>query len=95
MYLAGYTALMSLDALIILAGALVALLPFLGFPNSWDEIIFFVLGLFVISLGVVVRRRRPSQFMKRPFTKKSRPAYAQSDPIPAQTSFAHEEVAQQ
>lgn len=49
---------MSLDALIMFSGALVALLPFLGFPNSWDAVMFLVLGLFIVTLGVVVRRRR-------------------------------------
>lgn len=49
---------MSLDALIMFSGALVALLPFLGFPNSWDAVMFLVLGLFITMLGVVVRRRR-------------------------------------
>ena len=49
---------MTTDTLIILSGALVALLPFLGFPTSWDTVIFFLLGIFVVSLGIVVRRRK-------------------------------------
>ena len=48
---------MTLDTLIMLAGALVAVLPFLGFPNSWDKVFFFLLGVFVVGLGIVVRRR--------------------------------------
>lgn len=48
---------MSLDALIMLAGAFVAVLPFLGFPGSWDNIFFLLAGIFVIALGIVVRRR--------------------------------------
>jgi len=48
---------MSLDALIILAGAVVAILPFLGFPSSWNHALFFIAGLCVIALGIVVRRR--------------------------------------
>ncbi len=50
---------MTLDSLIMLSGALVAILPFPGFPNSWDSVIFLVLGAFVVSLGIVVRRRTP------------------------------------
>ncbi len=50
---------MTLDSLIILSGALVAILPFLGFPNTWDSVIFVVLGVLVVSLGIVVRRRAP------------------------------------
>ena len=41
----------------MLAGALVAVMPFLGFPASFDTVIFFVLGVVVISLGIIVRRR--------------------------------------
>lgn len=48
---------MTLDALIMLAGAFVAALPFLGFPHSWDTWLFFFAGVFVIALGIVVRRR--------------------------------------
>lgn len=48
---------MTLDTLIMLSGAFVAVLPFLGFPNSWDKIFFFLAGVFVIGLGIVVRRR--------------------------------------
>lgn len=48
---------MTLDTLIMLSGALVAVLPFLGFPNSWDNAIFFLAGVFVIALGITVRRR--------------------------------------
>ena len=48
---------MTIDALIMLAGALVALLPFLGFPNSWDTVLFFIAGIFIVALGIIVRRQ--------------------------------------
>ncbi|OGG54061.1 hypothetical protein A3C20_00545 [Candidatus Kaiserbacteria bacterium RIFCSPHIGHO2_02_FULL_55_25] len=48
---------MTLDALIMLSGGFVAVLPFLGFPNSWDSVLFFLAGVFIIGLGIVVRRR--------------------------------------
>jgi hypothetical protein len=48
---------MTLDTLIMLSGGFVALLPFLGFPNSWDTVFFFLAGVFIIALGIVVRRR--------------------------------------
>ncbi|MCR4281152.1 MAG: hypothetical protein NUV88_02355 [Candidatus Kaiserbacteria bacterium] len=48
---------MTLDALIMLAGAFVAVLPFLGFPTSWDTVLFLLAGVFIISLGIIVRRR--------------------------------------
>ncbi len=50
---------MTLDSLIMFCGVLVAVLPFLGFPNSWDTVFFVILGVLVISLGIVVRRRAP------------------------------------
>jgi VIT1/CCC1 family predicted Fe2+/Mn2+ transporter len=49
---------MTLDALIMFSGAFVALLPFLGFPLSWDTALFFLAGIFIVGLGIVVRRKR-------------------------------------
>jgi len=51
---------MTLDALMMLVGALVAVLPFLGFPGGWDRVIFLILGVIVIALGIAVRRRPSS-----------------------------------
>ena len=48
---------MTLDTLIMLSGAFVAILPLLGFPNKWDSVLFFLAGIFIISLGIVIRRR--------------------------------------
>jgi len=47
---------MGKDVLIMLLGVWVALLPFLGLPNSWDNIIFLISGIFIIGLGIAVRR---------------------------------------
>ena len=44
------------DRQVPLAGALVAVLPFLGFPSGWDTAFYFLLGVFIIALGIVVRR---------------------------------------
>ena len=52
-----YTLPMTLDTLIMCAGGFVAVLPFLGFPNSWDNVFFFLAGVLIIGLGIVVRRR--------------------------------------
>lgn len=49
---------MTIDALIMLSGAFVAFLPFLGFPHRWDAVLFFLAGVFVVALGIVVRRQR-------------------------------------
>lgn len=53
--------LMTVDALIILAGGFVTVLPFLGFPNSWDTVLLFLVGVFIIGLGIMVRRRSESR----------------------------------
>ncbi|MDO8521715.1 MAG: hypothetical protein Q7S08_00315 [bacterium] len=58
---------MTLDALIMLAGAFVAILPSLGFPSNWDDVLLFLAGVFIIALGIVVRRRRGSS--AQPFEK--------------------------
>jgi len=49
---------MTIDTLIMLSGSFVVILPFLGFPNSWDSVLLFLAGVFIIALGIVVRRRR-------------------------------------
>jgi len=56
---------MTLDTLIMFSGAFVAVLPFLGLPNSWDSILFSIAGVIVISLGIVVRRRGKHSAMER------------------------------
>ena len=48
---------MTLDTLIIFAGAFVTVLPFLGFPASWDTVLLVIAGIFIIAFGIVVRRR--------------------------------------
>ena len=52
----GYTGVMRKDVMIMLWGAFVAFLPFLGFPNSWDAVLMVIAGVCVISLGIAVRR---------------------------------------
>lgn len=47
---------MTVDTLIMFSGAFVAVLPFLGFPNSWDTALLFLAGVLIIGLGIVVRR---------------------------------------
>ena len=68
---------MTLDTLIMFVGAFVATLPFLGLPNSWDSALFFVAGVFVIALGIVVRRRGPASpvtHSREPYTAERTPA---------------------
>jgi hypothetical protein len=81
---------MTVDTLIILAGAFVAILPSLGFPVSWDNVFYVILGFFIVALGIAVRRRRPAD---RPEVKHTH--FAES--LPGQgvpTALHHEESAQ-
>jgi membrane protein implicated in regulation of membrane protease activity len=55
---------MTLDTVIMFAGALVAIMSYLGFPTTVDSIIFLILGIIIIACGIAVRRRG------RPDTKK-------------------------
>ena len=48
---------MTLDALIMFAGAIVAALPFLGFPRNVLEVLQFLAGVSIFLLGVSVRRQ--------------------------------------
>lgn len=48
---------MTLDAMIIGAGGFVFVLPFLGFPAQWDTVFLVLVGLFIVGLGIAVRRR--------------------------------------
>jgi hypothetical protein len=48
---------MTLDTLIMLLGTFVAILPFLGFPNSWDNVLLLGAGIIIVLLGMVVRFR--------------------------------------
>ena len=48
---------MTLDTLVMLSGVFVAVLPLLGFPNTWDTVFFLAAGVFIIALGIAVRRR--------------------------------------
>ncbi len=76
---------MSLDALIMLSGALVAFLSVAGFPPSWYKPMFFLLGIFVVALGIFVRRWRG-----KVETREREAQRMQKTPFPAR----HETVAE-
>lgn len=48
---------MTIDALILLAGVFVTILPFLGFTSQWDTVLLVIAGVCIIGLGIAVRRR--------------------------------------
>ena len=85
---------MTLDALIMLAGALVAFLSVAGFPPSLYKPMFFILGVFVIALGIVVRRRRGDweTMMRRSGRAPQQPNQM---PSPMSSAVTHEETEEQ
>lgn len=78
---------MTLDTLIIGAGACVALLPFLGFPVRWDMALLFLIGLFIIGLGIAVRRKRGAEETMR---RHKAATFAESAPHQAASASLHE-----
>jgi len=53
---------MSKDTIIMALGAFVAVLPFLGFPSSWDVVLLVLSGVALIAVGIVIRRaKKPHQ----------------------------------
>lgn len=82
---------MTLDALIMLSGALVAFLSVAGFPPSWYKPMFFVLGIFVVVLGVVVRRKRGAwETAERLSARESKRTQAPVSPVSSFTSHENE-----
>lgn len=71
---------MTKDVLLMLLGGLVAFLPFLGFPSTWDTILLVVFGICVVLLGVAVRRSGANRSVARS---------DQSAKEPAASPYAH------
>ncbi len=69
---------MSKDIAIILLGFWVAVLPFLGFPNSWDRIMYVVSGIGVVLLMVLLRREIVS-YLDTVMKKKAADVYMEND----------------
>lgn len=57
---------MSKSTAILLLGLLVALVPFLGIPPSWDPYLLVPAGLLIAVLGFVLRQRMADVRARRP-----------------------------
>lgn len=66
----------------MLFGALVAVMPFLGFTVDMQKWIIFVLGLIVIALGIAVRRRG----QVKPPSRRRRGEFVESSPAEQSTN---------
>ena len=76
---------MTLDALIMLAGAFVAVVPLLGFPSSWDTVLMCIAGCIIIALGITVRRRGLRPPRAREVHVRNGSSYAESIPVHEET----------
>lgn len=46
---------MSKEIGVVMLGIFVAVLPFLGFPQSWRAVLFVIAGLAIVLLGLLLR----------------------------------------
>lgn len=76
---------MTIEGLIVFSGIVITVLPFLGFPLAIDNIILVALGIVVIVLGIIIRRR--SERRNRLSARTT--SYAES--VPRDLSDAHVE----
>ncbi|VAW33026.1 hypothetical protein MNBD_CPR01-355 [hydrothermal vent metagenome] len=56
---------MSAESTLILTGVLVLLTRFLGLPSEWYIYIYLVLGIVIISIGIMLHSRRSERKAKR------------------------------
>lgn len=52
---------MSKQRVIFLFGIWIAILPFLGFPNFWRKILFFITGMFLVYISYTLRKKITTQ----------------------------------
>lgn len=55
---------MKKERTLLFVGIWVALLPHLGFPESWRKILFLLTGLFIVFISYVMYRRKVKERMK-------------------------------
>ena len=70
---------MTLDTVLLLLGVFSVILPSLGFPNSIDETIIRLVGIAILIVGVLLRRRGGAA------VHVSHGAVAESRPVAAST----------
>jgi hypothetical protein len=69
---------MTLDTLIIFVGAVIAVLPFLGFPIGFEHLFFFIAGVAVVGTGIAVRRQKAEHAIPPP--PAHTPSFVESTP---------------
>lgn len=69
---------MKRESLVLLAGLLILVLPFLGFPSDWKRIAYVVLGALLVLLGYQLRRSTYLRSMASASGERSSDAYVES-----------------
>ena len=66
---------MTLDTILLLLGVFGVILPSLGFPSTVDDVLFRIVGVAVLIVGVLLRRRGGVQVhVGNSFVAESRPS---------------------
>ncbi len=71
---------MNRQRVILISGIWVAILPFLGFPNSWKTFFFFVTGAGLVYIAYKMNKERMTAIHKREEAMKTLP-YAENKPV--------------
>jgi hypothetical protein len=80
---------MSKKQSLIILGAWISVLLFLGFPASWDRIIGLITGLIVIGIALKLpHQERTMPTEKRPYVETKNPAHIARNPIPSTATQA-------
>ncbi len=71
---------MSKYRFLLFAGLFISILPYLGFPSSWDTFMYTIGGLSIAVVSVLAR----TQFKNghKEVVVEQRPAYVESTPLP-------------
>ena len=67
-----YTKLMSKNKIIFIVGLLTIIIQFLGFPSSWNDVFYLILGLILVVVAVIshnIRRKAVLQEHKEVVTE--------------------------
>lgn len=78
---------MSKEALVILLGVVIVLLPFLGLPGTWRTVLMVLVGAAIVLIGVLLRSEalgrgdsKGTSFFIDNRARSEAPTFAQSEP---------------
>jgi hypothetical protein len=78
---------MSRELLIVILASFVVVMPFTGFPGTWKTFVFFVAGMLIIGLALLIRQERLWFFQRQrktdAYTENSHHDHSQEPQTPA------------